>query len=48
LRPSSQKLGADISWSITAMRASLVSRSKMPPKILHAFLDVGELAFQIA
>jgi hypothetical protein len=20
----------------------------MPPKILHAFLDVGELAFQIA
>jgi hypothetical protein len=26
----------------------LVSRSKMPPKILHALLDVGELALQIA
>jgi len=48
LRPSSQKLGADISWSITAMRASLVSRSKMPPKILHALLDVGELALEVA
>jgi hypothetical protein len=30
------------------MRASLVSRSKMPPKILQALLDVGELALQIA
>jgi hypothetical protein len=30
------------------MPETIVSRSKMPPKILHAFLDVGELAFQIA
>jgi len=30
------------------MRASLVSRSKMPPKILHALLDVGELALEVA
>jgi hypothetical protein len=30
------------------MRASLASRSKMPPKILHALLDVGELALEIA
>jgi len=30
------------------MRASLVSRSKMPPKILHALLDFGEVALQIA
>jgi len=30
------------------MRDSLVSRSKMPPEVLHAFLDLGEVAFQIA
>jgi len=30
------------------MRASLVSRSKMPPKILHALFDVGELALEVA
>jgi len=30
------------------MRVALVSRSKVPPKILHAFLDLGEVALQVA
>jgi hypothetical protein len=29
------------------MRDSLVSRSKMPPKILHALLDLGDLPLQV-
>jgi len=33
---------------MAAMRASLVSRSKMPPKVLHALLDVSELALEIS
>jgi hypothetical protein len=30
------------------MRVSLVSRSKMPPEVQHALLDLGEVALQVA
>jgi len=30
------------------MRVSLVSRSKVPPKIQHALRDLGEVALQVA
>jgi len=30
------------------MRVFLVSRSKVPPKVQHALLDVGEVALQVA
>jgi len=30
------------------MRVSFASRSKVPPKIQHALLDLGEVALQIA
>jgi len=30
------------------MRVSLSSRSKVPPKIQHALLDLGQVALQVA
>jgi hypothetical protein len=30
------------------MRVSLASRSKEPPKVQHALLDLGEVALQVA
>jgi hypothetical protein len=33
---------------MAATRPSLASRSKMPPKILHALLHLGEIPLEIA
>jgi hypothetical protein len=30
------------------MRVSFVSRSKMPPEVQHALLDLGEVSLQVA
>jgi len=30
------------------MRVSFVSRSKVPPKVQHALLDLGEVSLQVA
>src|SRR6266487_3172795 len=48
LRLSSQKAGADISWSIRASRVSLARRSKMPPEVLELLLRVGEIALEVS
>jgi hypothetical protein len=48
LRLSSQKVGADISWSIRASRVSLAGRSKMPPEVLELLLHVGEITFEVS
>src|SRR5437016_3893634 len=48
LRLSSQKVGADISWSIRASRVSLARRSKMPPEVLELLLRVGEIALEVS
>jgi len=37
-----------MSPSIRAMRDSLASRSKVPPKVQHALLDLCEVALQVA
>jgi hypothetical protein len=45
---SSQKLGAPISASSTASRASLAAMSKMPPQLVDAALEIAHVALELA
>jgi hypothetical protein len=44
---SSQKVGEDISASITPRRVSLVGRSKMTSEVVEALVELGHVALQL-
>jgi hypothetical protein len=47
LRVSSQKLGEDLSVSISARRVSLTGRSKMPSEVVEPLVQLRHVALEL-